>query len=456
MSLWLLSYVQHFEVRVGISAVEQASSSIGWAVSVGAIGMAIDRFRQLGIADDFDFEFIVEQTTCNASYAVGDGLNFMTRQNVDVVIAPPCKMGAVMMAHLSTVYKNPALIWDYVTDSDFSNEQKYPWLTSITVNSKTLGVAVVATLEKFAWSTIAILYTNNDYDYCDSIVQSIMEAVSNPTTFTPYVAINSALDLDNDKMVTAIMEEVRQRARIVLLCSDANRDRRRLLIKASQMNMVDDEYQYIVVAIRNIGFVNNGMTPFWEDVDGKYEDEVDDVVRSLAKKMLIIDLSSDVKDQAYLAEFRANVANRVKLPPLNCDTPRCLNTTGLTMGRYARHLYDLFFLYGLALQNAGRSYKNAQIITDSMVTSFSDQVAFAVITISGEKESMKKLYTDAASTVFANRASRRPHSVPICGFSGLDCPLSFFRHYIIFLIVGIAVVSLLLLTLALFAIFVLV
>ncbi|KIH65136.1 hypothetical protein ANCDUO_04542 [Ancylostoma duodenale] len=117
--------------------------------------------------------------------------------------------------------------------------------------------------------------------------------------------------------------------------------------------------------------LNNGMTPFWEDVDGKYEDEVDDVVRSLAKKMLIIDLSSDVKDQAYLAEFRANVANRVKLPPLNCDTPRCLNTTGLTMGRYARHLYDLFFLYGLALQNAGRSYKNAQIITDSMVTSFS-------------------------------------------------------------------------------------
>ncbi|KIH65137.1 hypothetical protein ANCDUO_04543 [Ancylostoma duodenale] len=61
----------------------------------------------------------------------------MTRQNVDVVIAPPCKMGAVMMAHLSTVYKNPALIWGYVTDSDFSNEQKYPWLTSITVNSKT-------------------------------------------------------------------------------------------------------------------------------------------------------------------------------------------------------------------------------------------------------------------------------------------------------------------------------
>ncbi|EPB74400.1 hypothetical protein ANCCEY_06521 [Ancylostoma ceylanicum] len=124
-------------VRVGISAVEQASSSIGWAVCGGAIGMAIDRFRQLGIADDFDFELTVKQTTCNASDAVGDGLDFMTGQKVDIVIAPPCKAGARMMAHMSTIYKKPVFIWGYVTDSDFSDEQKYPWLTSITVNSET-------------------------------------------------------------------------------------------------------------------------------------------------------------------------------------------------------------------------------------------------------------------------------------------------------------------------------
>ncbi|EYC14395.1 hypothetical protein Y032_0040g181 [Ancylostoma ceylanicum] len=178
--------------------------------------------------------------------------------------------------------------------------------------------------------------------------------------------------------------------------------------------------------------MNNGLTPFWEDVDGKFGDGADDVVKSLAKKMLIVDLSSDVKDQAFLAEFRANVVNRVRLPPTNCETPKCLNTTGLTMGRYARHLFDLFFLYGLALQTAGNNYKNTENIVEATVTSFSD----------------------AAVTVFANRAGERPLSVPICGFSGLDCPLSFFRRYIIFLIIGIAVTSLLLITVSLFAIFI--
>ncbi|EPB74399.1 hypothetical protein ANCCEY_06520 [Ancylostoma ceylanicum] len=183
--------------------------------------------------------------------------------------------------------------------------------------------------------------------------------------------------------------------------------------------------------------LNNGLTPFWEDVDGKFGDGADDVVKSLAKKMLIVDLSSDVKDQAFLAEFRANVVNRVRLPPTNCETPKCLNTTGLTMGRYARHLFDLFFLYGLALQTAGNNYKNTENIVEATVTSFSaytceigltgevvinsdntrspifylyglderyDQVALAVTTITREKTIMKKLYTDAAVTVFANRA----------------------------------------------------
>lgn len=98
--------------------------------------------------------------------------------------------------------------------------------------------------------------------------------------------------------------------------------------------------------------VNNGLTPFWEDVDGTLGDGADDVMKSLAKKILIvclvtflvvssvkrkhsqIDLSSDVKDPAYLAEFRANVVQRVKLPPLNCVTPRCLNTTRVTVGPF--------------------------------------------------------------------------------------------------------------------------
>ncbi|KAL6738418.1 hypothetical protein Aduo_011966 [Ancylostoma duodenale] len=179
-------------------------------------------------------------------------------------------------------------------------------------------------LEEFNWSTIAILYTTNDYGYCNSIVAATAGAVDDKESFTSYVSVNTVLDLNNDIMVTAIMEKVRL---IILFCFDANSGRKRFLRKAIGMNMMDDEYQYIIMAIRNIGFVNTGMTPFWEDVERR-NDGMESIIKEAAKKLLIIDLSSEIKDQAYLAEFRASVIDRVTKPPLYCTMPSCLNNTG--------------------------------------------------------------------------------------------------------------------------------
>ncbi|ETN79902.1 hypothetical protein NECAME_09512 [Necator americanus] len=76
--------------------------------------------------------------------------------------------------------------------------------------------------------------------------------------------------------------------------------------------------------------VSNGMTPFWEDVDGT-GDGSGDVVKAAAKKLLIIDTSSDIKDPDYMAKFQDQVVARITQPPLNCVMPRCINSTGLTV-----------------------------------------------------------------------------------------------------------------------------
>lgn len=41
---------------------------------------------------------------------------------------------------------------------------------------------------------------------------------------------------------------------VILVCFDSMLDRRKFLLKADDMEMVNDEYQYIVLAIRNLGF----------------------------------------------------------------------------------------------------------------------------------------------------------------------------------------------------------
>ncbi|KAK6750855.1 hypothetical protein RB195_002679 [Necator americanus] len=81
------------KVRVGVAALDEATQSISWPVCGGAIGMAIDRLHERGIATDFDFQIFTAPTTCNGDDAVGIGLGFMANSSVDAVIAPPCKMG---------------------------------------------------------------------------------------------------------------------------------------------------------------------------------------------------------------------------------------------------------------------------------------------------------------------------------------------------------------------------
>ncbi|EYC14418.1 hypothetical protein Y032_0040g190 [Ancylostoma ceylanicum] len=69
------------------------------------------------------------------------------------------------------------------------------------------------------------------------------------------------------------------------------------------------------------------MAPFWEDVEGR-NDGTETIMKEAAKKLLIVDLSSEIKDRAYFAEFSASVIDRVAKPPVYCTMPMCLNTTG--------------------------------------------------------------------------------------------------------------------------------
>ncbi|ETN79901.1 hypothetical protein NECAME_09511 [Necator americanus] len=82
------------------------------------------------------YRIFTAPTTCNGDDAVGIGLGFMANSSVDAVIAPPCKMGALMMSHLSTIYTKPLLGWGYITDAEFTEKEKFPWLTTVVSNAE--------------------------------------------------------------------------------------------------------------------------------------------------------------------------------------------------------------------------------------------------------------------------------------------------------------------------------
>uniref|UniRef100_A0A0K0CXY6 ANF_receptor domain-containing protein n=1 Tax=Angiostrongylus cantonensis TaxID=6313 RepID=A0A0K0CXY6_ANGCA len=79
--------------------------------------------------------FFVNYTECDVDKAVNVGIEFMKKKDIDVVIAPPCLEPAKMMAHLSTFYKKAILGWGFLTDSELSDTEIYPYVTKVTPDS---------------------------------------------------------------------------------------------------------------------------------------------------------------------------------------------------------------------------------------------------------------------------------------------------------------------------------
>ncbi|EYC04314.1 hypothetical protein Y032_0088g2137 [Ancylostoma ceylanicum] len=444
---------------------------MGHSVSGGAIGIALDRMKAEGIAYGFDFRFLVNYTECSTSEAVGVAVEFMKQRNVDVVIGPPCPMPAEIMGHLSTLYKKTMLGWGFLTDSQFSDIDKFPYITKVIPDSLGMMRSVLQLFSTFAWDRVAIFYTPNEVEYCDSIIDDAMAAFSDETSYYVNVVQKIAWDRQDGDYIRNQMRRAKASTRVIVMCLDTAKDRRAFMKIAVALDMVSDEFVYVFLGMRGYGFVSNGLTPFWEDLENNHAD--DQIVKEAAKRILTVDVNSDDVDAAILKDFMSKAVPRVRQDPLYCSTPACLSNDGKTVAVWARYLHDVFYLYGLSLNESltldpvgGQS--NASTLAQSMKRSFLgltgavtinengtrvplftvygldvnyNQVAYINFTLENNQPVMSKGYTDEATTIWATRNGKRPLSRPICGYSGTECPKDFWDQYSIYVAIGGAIVG---------------
>ncbi|PAV61372.1 hypothetical protein WR25_26379 [Diploscapter pachys] len=412
---------------MGISANHQVQSSIiGFAVCGGAIGLAIDKLNEEQKINNWEFEVFTNYTECDRAAAAGAAVTFFDDYNVDLVIAPPCTQGADPVASLSKYYEKTVLAWGYVADAKYANADKYPFLTTMVVNTLTLANAVIEVLSILNYNQIAILYTTNEVQFCDGAVSDFESALGDSNL---NIAINwkQRLSTDNETYYNQL-RTAKTRARIFVLCMDDINERRDFMIRTTQLDMVNDEYVYILFTIRRYGFgqattgstlLSNGLTPLWEGL-GNSNDGNDEIVKRAMSKWLIVDVDSVVLDPEYLNFFRNTSSKRVREPPLNCNTSACQNNANSSVPGYARNLYDAVYLYGLALNQTEdpSEIKNAAIMQ------------------------VTKLYK-SESEIWANRGGIRPLNIPLCGLLGDQCPVDFWDAYLVYVIVGSVVIFLL-------------
>uniref|UniRef100_A0A1I7T5Z8 Guanylate cyclase n=1 Tax=Caenorhabditis tropicalis TaxID=1561998 RepID=A0A1I7T5Z8_9PELO len=444
-------------------------------MSGGAINLAIQKLRDDGFISAFDFEINVNYTECDRSLGAAVGMDFMRNRKMDVVIGAPCQDPMEIMATMATYYQTPLLAWGLVTDSKFTDADRYPYLTNIMANSLSLGFSLVKLLEMMDWDRVALIYEQSAQDYPLSIINDVETAINEYDSYSVNVVVKQALPsgTTNDAQYISVLNRIKARCRIIIFVIQTATPRRRYLRMISEQDMVSEEYVHILLGLRSIGFVSSGMSPVW---DVSPDDGWNERLKIAATRMLVMDLSTDVPDINYLNTFTAQCGAQVVNPPVNCQTAACLNASTSPPSAFARSLHDVFYLYGLAITNIYNqnpaNLENSQMINEAMQLSFQGLTGEVSINANNTRVPKLMLYAlnekydqasymnltyslDGGASValgYTNEASlwywyngHRPLSVPVCGFSGTDCPQSFVDQYgaLVFSIAGVLALALL-------------
>ncbi|EFO96503.1 hypothetical protein CRE_24798 [Caenorhabditis remanei] len=477
-------------IKVGIAAAQKTqSASIGWNVCGGAIPLAVEYLKRNGYVGDFEFEYHVEFTECDRESTIRAGLFFMKNISVDVVIGPPCAEALRTMGTLGTLYKKPVLGWGFVSQSDLSDLNRFPYMPTVLPTSQTLGYAASKLMELYKWNKVALLYYASDINYCQGVMNDVEATLNDPNLYPVQIVMKSQIDVADNVTTNAVLQAVKSRARIVLWCAQLGGEKRDYMIKIAQLGLDDNEYVHIMLSMRSIGFgvqtfvgkttfKQSGLTPVWEAFSN-VTDGLETIAKQGATNMLVIDLSSDVKDKDYLQYMQKNIINYVRTPPMNCMTPECTNSTASGMGAYARHLFDVVYLYGIALTRTNSTsagvYDDMSKLIPQMVTSFDGLTGLVAINQnlsrmplyqvygldpSNEQVSLMNLTFSNGSTVatvslaYQNESSFvwhfwggvRPLATPICGFLGKSCPIPFWEQYRVLIFVAAGLILLMLTT----------
>ncbi|PIC43513.1 hypothetical protein B9Z55_004223 [Caenorhabditis nigoni] len=472
------------KIKVGIAAAQKTqAASIGFNICGGALPLAEEYLRKNGFVGNFDFEYHVEYTECDLASTIRAGLYFMQNISVDVIIGPPCSEALRSMATLGTLYKKPVLGWGFVSQSDLADMTRFPYLVTVLPTSQTLGYATNRLLETYKWDKVALLYYKSDIDYCHGVMNDVEAVLNDPSLYSVQVVLKAELDVADNDTSNAVMNSLKSRVRIVLWCAQLGGEKRDYMIRTAQLGLDNPEYVHVMLSMRSIGFgvqtfvgkttfKESGLTPVWEAFSN-VSDGLEPLAKQGATNMLVIDLSSDVKDKAYLQYMQKSMVNYTRSPPISCATLECTNSTASGMGAYARHLFDVFYLYGIGLTRLGSTssadYDDMGKFMPNLVTSFDgltglvsvnanfsrmplyqvygldanyEQISLMNLTFNNGTTYISLNYKNESIDVWHFWNNMRPLATPLCGFLGKNCPIPFWDQYRVLIFVGAGLILL--------------
>ncbi|GMS93518.1 hypothetical protein PENTCL1PPCAC_15693, partial [Pristionchus entomophagus] len=427
---------------------------IGFNKVAGAVMVAWKRIQQDRLMPEFnDINITWHFDECIDSLASRYMVDFV-RDQFDVVLGPPCSNSLAMAGTISKCYNFPLFYYGPIFDNVASSRADFPSSTLLSSSARPHASAVLAVLQRYNWSDIAFIYA---VELPPTISRCRLTAIELQNVIAPVPTINVVQTTSVESPTKANLQNALRNAkkvsRVIVTCFENRITRRNFLLAAKDEGMNTNEYAYIMVENRRVGFgtaANNDQiwTTGLSGNDGRDED-----AKNVARKVLYLD------NQPYndSVTFNREVTAAFQLPPFNCSD--CyLNDT---LSR-AYELYDAFYLYALARSRIRASLLQTQPVSGALLANFSQgeiqgQTGRIVITQNGTRDPIYWMYmlnnldvqmaiyrfeklfepnnsvvTQLAvdSLIWATRGGVKPLNKPLCGFAGDECAGSLLETYL--------------------------
>uniref|UniRef100_A0A914XI99 guanylate cyclase n=1 Tax=Plectus sambesii TaxID=2011161 RepID=A0A914XI99_9BILA len=393
----------------------------GYETTAAAVTIAIRRINEEHLLDNIDWDFVWLFPQCSEALTSGMTVNLIRDYDVDVIMGLPCAKSALNAGSLATFSSIPTLSFAS-TWSDFSDKSRFPTFARSVPSVAQTARSVLKLLDFFNWDQIAVLYTDDqERRKCYNLNNEIQDQNAvNSGKSLKFNYINGIVKNVTDDALTDFLEKASSLARIIFACFDSDTDKRRFMLHAYDSNMIGNEYVYI---FPEHAPKSNSATMWKSSSSGNTSDGRDEDAKKAFQAAIILscllllnlkyggtiscfcdvvhsDVEWDLTSAKDLDAFRTEIPKLMRLPPFNCTTD-CDWPDAQYGSVNSPYMHDAMYMYARAL-NKTLSEDPTQMLE------------------------FNEPYTSAL--IWSTRGGQAPLDVPICGFSGKSCPVSFMEQ----------------------------
>ncbi|KAK6754096.1 hypothetical protein RB195_013228 [Necator americanus] len=436
---------------------ESLTGLIGWKTTAGAVAVAWDRIQRDGILPGYD--------TLNLTWVMGDcvestdagALVNWVESGANVVLGPACSGSAMISGTVARYYDLPIVIWGGMFSSDLLNNDEYPTIMASTWSSLNQAKTLTRLFERYQWQEIAVVYyaTRSDLVPRCSLIISDLESLIDDNQNMTITYLRQLRNFTNDTFKN-VLRSLKEVSRITVVCLESNEARRNLFIAIAEEGMDTDEYVWLLLESRKLGF---GET--WKSTSAT-PDGKDNIALKAARKFFVI----DSQPLNASAEFAADVKAKMLQPPFNCSDCTTIDPSTSQVGELA----DALLLYAFTLNKsiaAGISNPKGSELAQFSKGSFEGFSGTVIINENSTRDPvflvygldasdqqiilmkvMEQLNNNSAgviqdiqprSVIWAMHGGSPPSNRPQCDYDGSACPPSFVEQYLAITIASVIV-----------------